>query len=157
MSNRVIIVPRKLSKTNLALVFFTLVLVLSVCGLVEMQSIYHPSYAVYADKLGEKPSNYFVLENPDRYIIEAISSQSYVYIGSPEDTQIDELITAHGISNVEYNSTYYQVGFLFGDNFPPAYLPLMLLAGILISASSIAVIASLKATNYMRNRHGKES
>ena len=149
---------RKLSRTNAALVFFTLTIVFSTVGMIEMQSIYRPSYVIYASKLSEKPSYYFVLENPDGYVLEAMSNQNYVYIGSPQDTQLDELISAHETSNLEYNGTYYSVGCLFEDKPAPAILTVEVLLGMVVSASSIAVIASLKTINYMRKRgYEKES
>ena len=143
---------RKLSKTNLALIFFSLMLVLSTVGMVEMQSIYHSSYVIYASKLNGKPTNYFVLDNPDSYVLEAMSSQNYVHIGSPQDTQLDELIMTHETSNLEYNGTYYSVGCLFNTNPAPSILTVEVLLGIVVSASSIAAIASLKTINHLKNK-----
>jgi hypothetical protein len=81
-----------------------------------------------------------------------------VYIGSPQDTQLDELISAHETSNLEYNGTYYSVGCLFEDKPAPAILTVEVLLGMVVSAPSIAVIASLKTINYMRKRgYEKES
>jgi len=148
---------KKLSKTNLALIFFSLVLVLSTVGIVEMQSIYHSSYVIYASKLNEKPTNYFVLDNPDSYVLEAMSSQNYVHIGSPQDTQLDELIMTHETSNLEYNGTYYSVGYLFDTNPVPTILTVEASLGIVFSALSIAVVTSLKTINHLRIKHGKES
>jgi len=107
---------RRLSETHFTLVFFILTLCISVYGIIEMQSIYHQSYIIYVSKLGETPSRYFVLENPDVYVLKAMSSQDYVNIGSPEDTQIDDLIRAKETSYLEYNGTYYAAGFLFETN-----------------------------------------
>lgn len=143
--------PRKLSKTDLALIFFTLTLILSIVGIYVMVSIYHPVYSVAAFRLDEKPQKYIVLDNPDSYVIEAIRSQSTVFIPSPQDTKIREITSAYD-GNIEYNGIYYKVGLAMGDKFPPAYLPLTLLVTILISATALLVTASLKATNYLRNR-----
>jgi hypothetical protein len=143
---------RKLSKTNLALVFFSLTLVLSMVGMIEMQSIYHSSYVIYASKLNEKPTNYFVLDNPDSYVLEAISSQNYVHINSPQDTQLNELILAHETSNLEYNGTYYSVGYLFDTNPEPSILTVEALLGIVVSASAITIIASFKTINHLRSK-----
>lgn len=146
--------PRKLSETNLALVFFTLMLVVSIGGMIEMQSIYHSSYVIYASKLNEKPDNYFVWENPDSYVLEAISTQNYVHIGSPQDTQLDELISTHG-SIIEYNGDYYSIGCLFDHNPVPAILTVESLLGIVVSALSIAIVASLKVVNHHKNKRGQ--
>lgn len=126
-------------------------------GMIELQSIYRSSYVIYVSKLSEKPSNYFVLKNPDGYVLEAMSTQNFVHIGSPQDTQLDELISAHETSNLEYNGTYYSAGYLFDTNPAPTILTVEVLLGIVVSASSIVVIASLKTINHLRNKHGKES
>jgi len=146
---------RRLSETHFALVFFTLTLCISVYGISEMQSIYHPSYTIYVSKLSETPSRYFVLENPDVYVLRAMSSQDYVNIGSPEDTQIDDLIRAKETSYLEYNGTYYVVGCLFEDKPPPAVPFLLISIGAVVSASSIVVIASSKIATQIRNGHRK--
>lgn len=77
---------RNLSKTNLVLGFFLVILLLSIYAQIDMQSRYHPSYVIYANKLDEKPTNYFTLSNPDRYVLEAIHNRSFVEISSPKDT-----------------------------------------------------------------------
>jgi hypothetical protein len=82
-----------------------------------------------------------------------MSSQNYVHIGSPQDTQLDELIMAHVTSNLEYNGTYYSVGYLFDTNPVPTILTVEALLGIVFSALSIAVVASLKTINHLKNKH----
>jgi len=146
---------RRLSETKLALIFFTLTLVISVSGIIEMQSIHHSSYIIYASQLSEKPKYYFVLENPDAHLLEAMSSQDYVNIGSPEETQIDDLIRTKETSYFEYNGTYYGAGFGFETKYPPAIPFLLILAGAVVSASSIVVIASLKTVAQIRNKYRK--
>jgi hypothetical protein len=147
-------VPRRLSETKLALIFFTLTLTVSAYGIIEMQSTYHSSYIIYASKIGEKPNYYFVLENPDAPVLEAMTNQDYVNIGSPEDTQIDDLIRAKETSYFEYNGTYYAAGFGFETKYPPAIPFLLILIGALASASSIVVITS-RTISQMRNRFRK--
>jgi hypothetical protein len=145
----------RLSETRFALVFFTLTLFVSVYGIIEMQSIYHSSYIIYASQLSEKPNYYFVLKYADAPLLEAMSSHDYVNIGSPEETQVDELITALGTSYFEYDGTYYGAGFGFETKYPPPIPFLLILAGSIISASSIVVIASLKTVTQIRNRYRK--
>jgi hypothetical protein len=132
--------PRKLSKTNIALTFFILILGLSLSGIVIVPSVYHPTYAVYATKLSDKPSSYFVLNNPDRYVLESMSNQHSSVFNSLDETQIDELTEYYGTNNIEYNGTYYQIAMLYGDNFPPFLLLPALLAGIVISILAIVII-----------------
>lgn len=70
-------------------------------------------------ELSEKPEAYFVLENPDSYVLEAISNlEKPVYLNFFNKTQIDEMIEAKGTSNIEYNGCYYSVGLLFSDPGP---------------------------------------
>ena len=141
---------RKLSKTNFALLFFTLMLLMSIIGMFMMVSIYHPTYAVYATKLGDKPSNYFVLDNPDKYVLEAMSNQHSSTFNSLDYTQIDELTENYGTHNIEYNGTKYAIGILYGDKFPPFMLPQGLLAGIIISTTAIVIICLFKAAKYFK-------
>jgi len=141
---------RKPSKANLALVLFIAILFLSIYAQLDMQARYHPSYAIYADKLDEKPTNYFPLPNPDQCVLEAINSQSYVYISSPNDTQIDDLIESRDKSIIEYNNTYYVVGFLFDDGSPPAGLALAVFVGIAVSASAILIICLFKSAKHIK-------
>jgi hypothetical protein len=115
-----------------------------------MQSIYHSSYIIYVSQLSEKPNCYFVLENPDAPVLKAMSSQDYVSIGSPEETQIDDLINAKEISYLEYNGTYYVAGFSFETKSPPPIPFLFILAGSVISASTLLILASLKTISYVR-------
>jgi hypothetical protein len=62
-----IAMKRKLSKSTWALVFFTLILVLSIAGIFMMISNYGPSYrVVVTGTLNYEPERYVLLENPDR-------------------------------------------------------------------------------------------
>jgi hypothetical protein len=148
---------RKPSKANLVLVVFIAILFLSIYAQIDMQARYYPSYAIYADKLDEKPTDYFPLPNPDQCVLEAMNSQSYVYISSPDDTQIDDLIESHDKSIIEYNNTYYGVGFLFDDGSPPAGLALAVSAGITISASAMVIICLFRAAKYIKLHRAKSN
>jgi len=113
-----------------------------------MQSKYYPSYNIRAEKLAEKPTSYFPLANPDNYVREAISSGGYVDFRSLDETSIDELTQHHGTNNIEYNGTYYKVGIVAVDRFPPSSLPPILLAGIVFSISAIVCIGLFKAVRF---------
>jgi len=134
---------RKLSKTNLAFIAFTAILLLSIFAQIyyqtQMWSGVEPSYAIYADKLTEKPADYFKLTNPDQYVLNAINGESNVY-AHYDDTQIDELTRQYSTNNIEYNGSYYSIGLAFVDAFPPPTLP-YILAGFAISILGIVVIA----------------
>jgi hypothetical protein len=148
---------RKLSRTNLFSVLFTAILFLYLCAQLDMQARYHSSYAIYAEKLDGKPTDSFPLPNPDQHVLEAINSQRYVYVSSPKDTQIDDLIEYRDKNIIEYNNTYYEVGFLFEDNSPPAGLASAIIAGITTSASAIATICFFKATKHIKLRRAKSN
>ncbi len=136
---------RKVSKTKLAFVLFVITLVSTLSAVFYMQSYYHSSYVIYASKLSEKPTHYFVLENPDAYLLEAMSSQNFVTIGSPEDTQIDDLLTALATSYFEYNGDYYGAGFGFETKASPVYMFSIVFAITAVpTLSAVAVISSLK-------------
>ena len=141
---------RKLSITNLALVLFISMLCLCFYLQFDMQSKYYPSYAINAEKLDQKPTSYFPLMNPDNYVREAINSGGYVDFKSLDETPIDELTQHHGTNNIEYNGSYYKVGIVATERFPPSSLPPILLAGIVISISAIVSICLFKATRFHR-------
>ena len=124
--------------------------------MVELQSTYSSSYKIYMQKLDVKPENYFVLQNPDAYVLKAISTQNYVNVGSPNNTQLYDLLIAHPGDYVEYNGTFYSAGYSFKTDSPPANSLLIIIAEMAICASAIGVIASLKTVAYMKNTHGKE-
>ena len=134
---------RKLSKANIALIFFTAILLLSVYAQIQYQtqmwSDIEPSYAIYADKLTEKPAEYFKLTDPDQYVLKAINDEPNVY-AHYDDTQIDELTRQYGTNNIEYNGSYYTIGIAFVDAFPPSTLP-YILAGFVISILAIVIIS----------------
>jgi hypothetical protein len=143
---------RKLSVTSYALLFFTLTLILSTVGMFAMFSTYHPSYVIYATKYSDKPTSYIAIYNPDRYVLEAISSGHSSVFNSLDSTQIDELTSDNLTWNIEYNGSYYGISILYGDNFPPFMLPQMLLGGIGVSGVAIAVICSYKAAIYIKRQ-----
>ena len=141
----------KRSTTNIALVCFTLVLVLSVYGTVMLPSAYHPTYSIYATKLKDKPTNYFALDKPDKYFLEAIAKNYSSVFNTLDDTQIDELVSEYATDNVQYNGTYYSVAIAIGDNFPPFMLPQALLGGIVISISAIIIVSVWKAAKHFKH------
>ena len=135
---------RKLSKANIALIFFAAIFLLSVYAQTayqaQMWSDAEPSYAIHANKLTEKPVKYFVLSNPDQYILKVINDEENYVIVHYDDTQIDELTRQYGTTNVEYNGSYYAIGIAFVDAFPPTTLP-YILAGFVISILAIIILS----------------
>ena len=151
---------RKLSKTILALVFFTLTLILSIAGMLVLGSIYHPTYSIYAQKINYTPERYVLLENPDSYTLEAINngwSKAFLSWGA---TNFDEKYyqtydkfntnSSYSPFYFEYNNSYYGMSLVFGDNFPPYMLPQIIFAGIIVSIGAIVIIGSYKTVKYVR-------
>ena len=142
---------RKLSKANIALIFLTAILLLSVYAQIQYQthkwSGIEPYYGLHADKLNDKPQKYFTLTNPDPYVLKAINGE-YVH-PHYDDTQIDELIRQHQTSNIEYNGSYYSIGLVFVDAFPPPTLP-YILVGFALSILGIVVIAIFQVVKHFK-------
>ena len=80
------------------------------------------TYGLYisAQELSERPQTYFTLDNPDSYVLQAVTkSGELVYVGNWDNTQIDNLIQTNQISNIEFNGHYYAILLASGDP-PPA-------------------------------------
>jgi len=78
--------------------------------------------SVSAEKLSAKPADYFVVTDPDPYLLEALShSGTEVFAGFWDDIKIDELIAANDTNNVEYGDAYYTVQLYSND---PVYMGL---------------------------------
>lgn len=144
----------KYSKMNIALFFFVSILLLSVFAQIAFQadipSKYYPQYYIRAENLTVKPENYFILPNPDQYVLKAINGERVVI--SQTETQIYDLERQHNTSNVEYNGSYYTIGIAFVDSFPPLTLP-YILAGFAISIIGIAIVVIYRAMRKFKPLH----
>ena len=139
--------PIKYSKANVALISFIAILLLSVFAQIYYQtqtwSNIEPSYSISANKLTEKPENYFILSNPDQYVLKVLDGQER-HIEVPwDDTQIDELTRQYNTNNLEYDGSYYSIQINFVDAFPPITLS-YILAGFVISILGIVAISLFK-------------
>ena len=123
-----------------------------------MVSIYHPTYSIATIKLNYTPERYVLLENPDSYVLEAISNGHSDIFDSYDKTNLDELnlanIAQFGFTDFyyKYNNSYYSIGIAIGDNIPPAGLALLLLAGIVAFITAIVLISSYRTIKYVKNR-----
>ena len=139
------------ASTKTAIIVLITIIGLSAFVLIYVPARYHPTYLVQAEKLSQQPDTYFILENPDAIVSQAISNpEEYVTINSLEDTQIDELIDEHNTSNVKVNDSYYWLGIVFGDNFPSlfeSYLYLVSLVTLPLSVIALIVVVLFKATS----------
>jgi hypothetical protein len=66
--------------------------------------------ALEVHKLQDKPEQYFVLDNPDQYVMRALSDPNSDVFVDLDKTQIDELIQSKGTNNFLFENSYYQVG-----------------------------------------------
>ena len=144
---------KKPSITNIALIVFTSILLLSVYAQIsyqtQMWSNIEPSYVIDADKLSQKPDSYFVLSNPDEYVLTILNGEeTHVYVHW-NDTQIDELTKEYCTNNVEYNGSYYTIAIAFVDAFPLPTLP-HILAGFVISISAIIILSIFQAAKQFK-------
>ncbi len=142
----------------MALTIFSLMLILSVTGWVVMVSTYGPRYSVATtDKIDYVPERYVLLENPDKYTLQAIKYGYSDTFTSFDDTNIDELNQQNAKQfnyndfYYKYNNTYYKLAITYGDKFPPFLLPQILLAGIIASLIAIVLISFYKTAKYLKN------
>ncbi len=146
--------PRKLSTTDWLLIAFTLMLTVSAIGLTITIIYFGSGYSISAHKLNDKPENYFVLNNPDDYILEAITNGHSSVFKSLDITQFDELYDQlsgrSGFINIEYHSSYYKIGLVAVDDFLtiPA---LTLLAGV--SLIGLVTVGSLKIAQHDKRKY----
>ena len=143
---------KNLSIANIALIIFSAILLFSIYAQIEFQtnipSNYYPEYYVRAENLSVKPEKFFVLLNPDQYVLRAINAEQGV-LAPQKDTQIRDLQRQYGTSNIEYNGSYYSIQIVFVDSFPPITLP-YILAGFVISILGIVVICMIKVSVHLR-------
>jgi len=91
--------------------------VADICAMSHPQQLKYGT-ALVSQKLSTKPEKYVVVTDPDPYLLEALSnSGTAVFIGSSDNTNVDELVWAQGTDNLEYNNAYYTVDLLSVDNF----------------------------------------
>ena len=151
---------KKLTRTKIGVIALVLVAVSSAIVLIYIPARYHPTYAIQAERLTEKPDTYFYLDNPDVYISQAISNpQELVTLNSFDDTQIDELVEEHNTSNIQVNDSYYQIGFVYGDNFPSMteyYLYWISLVALPLSIVAIIVLILFKVIRQISARNFKK-
>jgi len=96
--------------------------------------------ALWAEKLSTEPEKYIVLTDPDPYLLEALEAlEKQVFVGSWDNTNIDELIETHETNNVEYSKTYYTVTIASVDVFIYGQFLLILIFSWIILGLSFLV------------------
>jgi hypothetical protein len=111
-----------------------------IIGIVQSQQSGYGS-AIEAHSLNGTPEKYFKLDNPDSYVLKAISTPQKLVFVNLDNTQIEEMIQIHDTNNIEYNENYYEINVLSVD---PQGLgciaPLILCWGLLGVAVIITMI-----------------
>ena len=144
----------KLSRINIALVLFTLTFILSAYALNDILTRYGETYGVDATKLNEKPETYFPLDNPDSYVLEAISNPNKaVIIGKEIFSGIYEMQQTYGTKNIEFSNNYYKIQLIVGDNFPPYQQFWLSLISMIFSGISIIAIFSYKIISKLGSKN----
>ncbi len=145
--------PTKLPITDWLLIAFTLMIIVSVVGTIIAVNYVGSGYAISAHKLSDKPYNYSILNNPDKYILQAIANNHSSVFKSLDLTQYDELQDEQGdrgFVNIDYNSSYYKLGLVMVDSFSPV---LLLLGVLLFSLVGVVVLGSIKIAQYDNRKH----
>ncbi|MGD6810628.1 MAG: hypothetical protein ACQCN3_13100 [Candidatus Bathyarchaeia archaeon] len=143
-------------KTKLAIIALSAILVLSTLTLVLIPAIYHPTYIIKAGKFSQTPTSYVQFEDPDSYVLEAISNPDGAVVHSLDVTMIDELISQQVLENntrnFQINNDYYQFMIVCVDSFPPRYLSIMHLASQIILPFSIIALITITIIVLIRNK-----
>lgn len=98
-------------------------MILLVLTAIDVYALYNPEKfhygpVIWAEKLSTKPEKYMVLTDPDPYVVEALSNLGRaVFVGSWDNTNIDELVETQKTNNVEYSQTYHTVHIESTDQF----------------------------------------
>jgi len=95
-------------------------------------------------EISEEPQSYFLLENPDPYVLEAIlNPEKPVYINFFNKTQIDELVESYDTSNIEYDGQYYSVDLAYVDSIPDTLgVSVLIVVWFMFGLSALIVVAS---------------
>ena len=135
----------KLKKLNKVIIIVAILMVLSAASafLIPLLET-HPTINIRAEKLTSQPENYFVAENADPILVQAISNLGKsVPLYSLNDTEIDNLINQHNTSNIEYDNNFYSLSFINVDYVASYQLSLLLLVSIAVFFTCVILILSI--------------
>ena len=91
----------------------TIIMVLCATTMISIFSIELTFNALVAEKLSNKPEEYFVVTNADPALLQAISHLGEtVPLHSLDETEFDDLREQYRTSNIGYQNNYYWVGIL---------------------------------------------
>ncbi len=116
-----------------------------------------------AHKLDNAPEDFFVLDNPDPYVLKALTNLgSPVNVNSHQNTSIRQMVDAYNTRNLQFNGSYYGLSFLYADPAPPPYsftefYPFLLTGWTLLGTSILITLAIRKVKSRNMVQHDKES
>ena len=139
-----------------AIIFAGLAIIMVLCAatLISVTSIELTFNELVAEKLSNKPEEYFVVTDAEPVLLQAIS-----HLGEPvslhllDETEIDDLINQYGTSNLEYQNNYYWVGILFVEPLEIySQISWMSLFGLVVSTALLVSLAILKGLRQRKRK-----
>lgn len=139
-------------------IFAGLIIIIVLCAatIVLITYVVTPSHIIIAEKLSNKPEEYFVITTPDPVLLNAISHVGEtVSFNSFDETEFDELVDQHGTGNIEYLNNFYFVGFPpAGDpSFNYVLIYWVSLFGFVISITLLIYFSVLKNRGQRRDKN----
>lgn len=137
-------------------IFAGLIIIIILCAtyIIVLPHIAALKLAMVAEKLSNKPREYFVVTDADPVLLQAISHRGELtYFSSLDETEIDDLTGQHGTSNVEYQNNYYSAGIL-SVHPPEIYVQVfwISLLGLVVSTTLLATLTIRKGLGWRRRK-----
>ena len=115
-----------------------------------------PKPVMVAEKLSNKPEEYFVVTDADPVLLQAISHLGEpVRFNSLDETEFDDLRDQYRTGNLEYQNNYYWAGILIGD--PPEIYSQILWMSLFGLGVSTILLVSLAIHEGLGRRKHKET
>jgi len=130
-------------------------MVLCATNLILIYIFQSPSLDMVADKLENKPEEFFVVTDADPILLQAISHLGEpIRFSSMDETRIDDLTDKHGTNDMEYQNSYYRVRIAVGDRVTllGSILMWISLIGLVISTILLISLAIFKGLGHVRKR-----
>jgi hypothetical protein len=140
-------------------IFAGLIIIIFLCAtlLILIPYIGTPKPVMVAEKLSNKPEEYFVVTDADPVLLQAISHLGEsVRFNSLDETEIDNLGDSHG-AYIEYQNNYYWVGILIGEPLEIySQIFWMSLFGLVVSTTLLVSFAILKGLEQRKRKKNRD-
>ena len=106
---------------------------------------------IVTNKLDNAPEAFFILDNPDSYALKALANPGrFVSVGTFERTSLRQMVNNYHTNSFQFNSSYYNVDFLYADPAPPPYSftefhPFLFAGWVLLGVSILIAVAIRRA------------